>query len=154
MDHDRVRADLRASPTSIGPSSFAPEPDHDVVLDRRVALAAREARAAERDALVERHVVADLGRLADHDAGAVVDEERLADPRAPDGSPRRSGTRLALASACGTSGTPDLVQRVRDAVGEQRLHAAVGEQDLEPPDPARGGIALLRGRQVLRAARA
>jgi len=36
---------------------------------------------AERDALVERHVVADLRRLADDDPGAVVDEEPLADPR-------------------------------------------------------------------------
>ena len=48
-------------------------------LDRRVALAAREPGAAERDSLVEGHPVADLGRLADHDAGAVVDEELVAD---------------------------------------------------------------------------
>ena len=55
--------------------------DHHLVADRRVALAAREARAAERDALVHRHVVADLGGLADHDAGAVVDEEAAPDLR-------------------------------------------------------------------------
>ena len=42
-----------------------------------------------------------------------------------------------------------LVERVRDAVGQQRLHAAVGEEDLDPADAARGGIAFLRGRQVL-----
>ena len=44
---------------------------------------------------------------------------------------------------------PGLVQRVRDAVREQRLHAAVGEQDLDPADAARGRVALLRGGQVL-----
>ena len=41
-----------------------------------------ERRAAERDALVDRAVVADLGRLADHDAHAVVDEDAPADLRA------------------------------------------------------------------------
>ena len=41
------------------------------------------------------------------------------------------------------------MQRVRDAVGEQRLDPAVGEEDLEPADAARGGVALLRGGQVL-----
>ena len=42
-----------------------------------------------------------------------------------------------------------LVHRVRDAVGQQRLDAAVGEEDLEPADSARRGVALLRGGQVL-----
>ena len=55
--------------------------DRDVVLHGRVALAGGEAGAAERDALVERDVVADLRRLADHDAHPVVDEEALADLR-------------------------------------------------------------------------
>ena len=35
--------------------------------------------AAQRDVVVERHVVADFRRLADHDAHAVVDEEPIAD---------------------------------------------------------------------------
>ena len=63
------------------PEQLRARADHDVVAHGRVALAAREARAAQRDPLVEGHVVADLGRLADHDAGPVVDEERFADPR-------------------------------------------------------------------------
>jgi len=41
-----------------------------------------QAGAAQRDALVERDVVADLGGLADHHAHAVVDEDALADDRA------------------------------------------------------------------------
>jgi hypothetical protein len=43
-----------------------------------VALAARRmvlGEATERHAVVDQHVVADLGRLADHHAHAVVDEE-------------------------------------------------------------------------------
>src|SRR5690606_3613823 len=60
--------------------------DGDVVLDRGMALHAAQHLAgargerAERDALVEDHAVADLRRLADHDAGAVIDEEAPADP--------------------------------------------------------------------------
>ena len=42
-----------------------------------------------------------------------------------------------------------LVQRMRDAMREQRLHAAVGGEHLDPADAARGRVAL-RGRgQVL-----
>ena len=67
------------SPTLNGPSTFAPAADHDVVAERRVALAAVLARAAERDALIEQAVVADLRGLADDDAGAVVDDEPSAD---------------------------------------------------------------------------
>ena len=122
--------------------------DDDVVLDRRVALAAREAGAAERHALVERHVVADLGRLADHDAGAVIDEERVADPRRRvDLDARQDAARVG--HRVRHDRHAGLVERVRDPVGEQRLDAAVGEEDLEPADAARGRVAFLRGRQVL-----
>ena len=44
-----------------------------------MALAAMERGAAEGHALIERHVVADLGGLADHHAHAVVDEQAPAD---------------------------------------------------------------------------
>ncbi len=74
-DDDRVGADLGAV-TDLDRARGASRPSRS---SRRrppwVALAAREAGAAERHALIERHAVADLGRLADHDAGAVVDEE-------------------------------------------------------------------------------
>ena len=45
------------------------------------ALAAAGRQRAQRDALVQLHVVADDGRLADDHAGAVVDAEVLADSR-------------------------------------------------------------------------
>src|SRR3712207_7679657 len=49
-----------------GPEELRAGPDRDVVLDRGVALARGEAGAAEGHALVHRHVLADLRRLA-HD---------------------------------------------------------------------------------------
>ena len=78
-DHDGVGADLRAVPDRDRAEQLRAGADRDVVLHRRVALAGGEARAAERDALVERDVVADRRRLPDHDARAVVDEQALAD---------------------------------------------------------------------------
>ena len=76
-------------PTVIGPSSLAPEPIVTLSSHRRVALAGRKAGAAERHALIQRHVVADLGRLADHHAHPVVDEEAVADLAPPGGSRSR-----------------------------------------------------------------
>ena len=64
--------------------------DDDIVLDDRVARVVLSQHAslfvdleplrAERHGLVDAHILADLGGLADHHAGAVVDENRSADP--------------------------------------------------------------------------
>ena len=135
-------------PIVIGPSSFAPEPIVTLSSHRRVALAGREAGAAERHALVDRHVVADLGRLADHDAHPVVDEQPVADLRRRVDLDARSARARRSASARGATGTPALVERVRDAVREQRVHAGPGGEDLERRDAARGGIALVGGGDV------
>ena len=64
------------------PEHGSTRPDHDLVADRRVALAGIEADAAQGDTLIEGHIVADLGGLADHHAHAVIDEEAPPDPRA------------------------------------------------------------------------
>ena len=63
--------------------------DHDLIFDRRVAFGfandlaglcvAGKGSSAQGDALVELHAVADLGRLADDHARAVIDEESPAD---------------------------------------------------------------------------
>ena len=63
--------------------------DDHAVADRRVAfgvaddlaglLVARKAESAQRDTLVKLDAVTDPGGLADHDAGAVIDEESPAD---------------------------------------------------------------------------
>src|SRR5438309_2290581 len=78
-DDHAVRADLGAVADRDRTEQLRARADRDVVLLSWVALARLEAGAAERDALVERDVVADLRGLADHDTGAVVDEETLPD---------------------------------------------------------------------------
>jgi len=67
-DDDAVGADLRTVPIVIGPEQLRPRADRHVVLHGRMALAGRKAGASQSDALIEGHVVADLGGLADHDA--------------------------------------------------------------------------------------
>ena len=81
VDDDRVGADLGARAHDDRAEQLGAGTDHDLVPDGRVALAAREAGAAERDAPGHRHVVAHLGRLADHHAGSVVDEQPAPDAR-------------------------------------------------------------------------
>ena len=143
LDHDRVGADLGAVADRDRAQQLGAGADRDVVLDRRVALAAREPGAAEGDALVERHPVADLGRLADHDAGPVVDEQVGADPGRrmdldPGHRPARVGERHRHQRH------PGLVQGVGDAVGEDRLHAGPVHEDLGGADAARRGVAIAR----------
>ena len=121
--------------------------DRDVVLDRRVALAALKARAAQRHALVDRHAAADLGRLADDDAGAVVDEGVVADlGRRVDLDPGHDSR--GIGQDPGHHRHLGLVQSVGDAVGENGLDASPGRQDLRRRGGARCGIAIARGADV------
>src|SRR6185437_6530193 len=53
--------------------------DDHAVAEGRVALALLERGAAQGHALIKGHLVADLGRLADHHPHAMVDEEAAAD---------------------------------------------------------------------------
>ena len=70
-----------------------------------MTLAVREARSAERHALIDRAAVADFGGLADHDAHAVIDEDAFADLRARmDLDPVKK--RAMFAKKRGSSGTP------------------------------------------------
>ena len=76
-------APMRLSrPTVIGPEHRRAAEDRDLSLRSSDGACLGAARAAEGDALVERHVVADLGGLADHHAHAVIDEEAPTDLRA------------------------------------------------------------------------
>jgi hypothetical protein len=143
VDDDGVRPDLRPVADRDRAEELGAGPDRHVVLDRRMALAGREARAPQRDALVERHVVADLGGLPDHDAGAVVDEERLADPRRRVDLDARRAPRDAR-EAARHEVQARVVQRMRDAMDQQRLHAGPDEQDLGRRDVARCRVALSR----------
>ena len=78
------------SPIVMSPSTAAPDPTTTLSPERRVALLALQRRPAEGHALVERHVVADDRRPADHDPRAVIDEEPAPDRCARDGCRSRS----------------------------------------------------------------
>ena len=95
-----------------------------------MALADVLAGAAERHALIEQTVVADLGRLADHDPGAVVNDQTAADLRAgvyfnsgPYFRPLRDRARDKKAAMP--------VKPVRDAVIDRRVQAVVQQHDLD-----------------------
>ena len=65
-------------PISILPRIFAPAPIRHAAPDLRMPVAGLLAGAAERDVLQDRDVVLDHRRLADDEAGGVVDEDALA----------------------------------------------------------------------------
>ena len=75
LNHDRTGADPHIAAHSDVAEYPGAASDHDIVAERRVAPPRLLPGSTKRDALVEGHVVADDGRLADHDPHAVVDEE-------------------------------------------------------------------------------
>src|SRR3546814_13651799 len=87
-----------------------------------MALAADAVRgvgAAERDALIDRDIVADLGGLADDDAETMIDEEVPADLRARMDVDRGQETRQVIDEAREEE-QPRLEPPVRDAVHTDR----------------------------------
>jgi hypothetical protein len=113
-----------------------------------VTLAPREAGAAQGHALVDRHVVAHLGRLTDHDPHPMIDEQPPPDP----------GSRMDLhpRHRCRTERNDSRQQRhtgrkqrMRNAVSQERLHPSIRQEHLHPPHAPRGRVALLRGGEVL-----
>ena len=81
LDDNRAAADLRIVVNGDTAKNRRVHAHHDVIAERGVALAAFFARAAERDALIQRDVIADFARFADNHAHGVVDEETTADFR-------------------------------------------------------------------------
>ena len=78
-DDDRVGADLGAVTHVNRPQDLGAGADDHAPPERGVALALVPGSAAERDAMVERAVVADFGGFADDHAHAVIDEHAAAD---------------------------------------------------------------------------
>ena len=92
--------------------------------DQSASLILGEREGAQRDALIELDVVADLRGLADDYAGGVIDEEVPADGRA--------GVDVHAGDAVGPFGHDarnerhaELVQLVREAIHGHREHAGV-----------------------------
>ncbi len=74
LDHDGVGAYLAVVPDGDRAEHLGAGADDHPVSDRGVAFALVQAGAAERDALVDRDVGADVRGFADHHAGRVIDE--------------------------------------------------------------------------------
>lgn len=91
-------ADLDVFTKGDGTQDLGACADHDTVLERRVTFAVIFARTAEGNTLINGDIVADFGGLANHNAGAVVDEEPSAD-----GS---TGMDLNAGAALGNGGDP------------------------------------------------
>src|SRR5512135_3241873 len=79
LHHHRIGADLRAVADVDRAKHLRARADHHAVAYGGMALAMLPGSAAQGHAVIHGHVVADLGRLADHHAHAVVDEEAPAD---------------------------------------------------------------------------
>src|SRR5690606_33303862 len=76
------RANLSAGTDSERPENLRASTDNHAILERRMALALAPAGATQGNAVIKRHVVADLRRLTDDDTHAMIDESTPAHPRA------------------------------------------------------------------------
>ena len=116
-----------------------------MALARQTGVTRPGRQRAQRHALIQLDVAADDRRLADDDAGAVVDEEPRADLGA--GVDIDTGAAVGvLRHDAGDHGNLPQVQLVGDAVDEDGEQAGVGEDDLLPVGG--GGVAVKRGLDV------
>ena len=79
FNHYRIGGNAGAVTDTDGAQNLGTGPYHHAIAHGRVALAGMPGRAAQGDAVVERDVFANLGRLTNHHAIAVVDKEARAD---------------------------------------------------------------------------
>ena len=56
--------------------------------------------------------------------------------------------RVSIEIVRGSTRTPGAVQRMRDAIGQERVDPGPGGENLALPHPPRGGIAIARGGNV------
>ena len=129
-EHHRVGRDAGIVPYFEGAQHFGSGGHHHIVPQGGVALAVVLAGAPQGDPVVEQAVVADLGRLADDDAHAVVDEQALADLRAgvyldAGHMPRKLRKRTREEKVL------VLIEPVCLAVVKQSMEALIEEDDLE-----------------------
>jgi hypothetical protein len=126
--------------------------DDDIRLQRRMPLDVhlrpridRRRDTAQRHTLVKCHVVADLGRLADHHPEAVVDDEAPADGR-PGMDFDAGGEPPDLRDDARQQEQTPLPQRVAQPEQQQRMQARVAQHDLQARSG--GGVASHEGIDV------
>ena len=140
------------SPTTKSAQHLRIGADDHTAPQRRVTLRAlRQRRAAQRHALVDGAVVADLGGLADDDTHAMVDEHAPADRGAGvdlDAGEEASDVRNESAQPQ----QPALPAGMRPAVQHQRVQARVAGQRLPAPNARRGRVRGCKSMSSLQAA--
>src|SRR5438477_4190419 len=145
--HHRVGADLRIVPDQDRAKDLGAGANHYVPAERRVPLLLLPPRcAAQRDAVIERAVVADLGGFANDDAHAVIDEHPPADdcarmdldPGEPPAPMREPAGKPPLAPVPERMGDP--------AMPDQCVQPRVAGEHL-PPGPS-GRVAVEDDRDV------
>ena len=143
--HHRICADATIRANRDRAENFCARADDDVIFQRGVALALVQTDAAERDAVIQRHVVADLRRFADDNAHAVINEKAVADFCARmNFDPGDAARKLRQPS----SQQFQIVrpQPMRDAIRPQGVQSRIEQRDFEWV--ARGGIAVEHGLQI------
>lgn len=141
--HDRARADSGIIADVDWPQNRRADAKHDATADRWMSLSPFEARAAERDALIQQHVIADLGRLTDDDAHPVIDDNSPADPGARmylDAGQPAPGVRYET----GEKIQAPAIERVSQPVNPDRVQTRIADDDL---GNASGGRVALSDRQ-------
>ena len=129
-DQNRVRPDARVVAHPDRPEDLGPGANGHPVANGRMPLAVLQAGAPQGHAVVDRHVAADLGRLADDDAGTVVDEDPGADGGARVDLDAGEEARELGDGARGQIG-PVRPQRMRDPMRPDGMDSGVEQRDLE-----------------------
>jgi hypothetical protein len=129
-NHHRARADLGIIADADVAENLRAGADHHAVADGRVPFARDLASAAQRDALVKQHVVADLRGFADHHAHSMIDEEALADGRARMNLDTGHRSR-ELADHASRREPAGAIQAMRHAMQQHGVEARVAQYDLE-----------------------
>ena len=128
--HNRVCANLRIVSDADVSQNFGSGADHDIVSDRRMAFAVLLAGSSQRRAMVHRAVVADDRRFPDHHAHAVVDEESF-----PDIGGGMNFDAVDHAHEIHDALSKQLqfyfIEKMGDAVPENRLHSGIEQNDLQ-----------------------
>src|SRR3990170_3251469 len=82
LHHHGIGTDARVIANRNRPQYLGTGTNHDVITQRWVAFFLAPGGPAERDPVIQRAVISNLGRFTDHDAHAVIDEKPPPDLRA------------------------------------------------------------------------
>ena len=139
-------APMRLSqPISIGPRIFAPAPTVTRSPKRGMAFALLQTRAAQRHRVIQRDLFADLCRLANDHAHAVIDEQSVPDLRT--GVNLNAGEEAHdLRNVTAQQFQMMYPQPVRQAIAPQGIQPRIAQQHLQ--QTARRRIAIEHGLNI------